>query len=89
MELAGQFGPSGAVVGIEGFILPAGVVEDGKELHNSEVCIGAFCQQPSIFKHSGPVRKTVPAFQGLGVLGNDGLDYRFWDHGSHLQKLRN
>ena len=77
VALAGQLGTPGAVIGVEGLILPSRIVKHGEELHNGEVSVGAFSQQTPIFEYTGPVGEAVAAFQGLGILVNDGLDQSF------------
>jgi hypothetical protein len=84
VKLAGQLGATGSVVGVNGLVVPTGVVKDGKELHDCEIGVGAVGQQPSVFKNASPVCKSMSPLQGLNVLGNDGLDERFGDHVGHL-----
>jgi len=44
VEPAGQVGSPGSVAGVEVFVVPAGIVEDGKEFNDGEVGVGAVGQ---------------------------------------------
>ena len=54
-EGGGEVRGPGAVLGIVVVVVPAGVVEEGEQLHHPAVRAGGFGQEQAVVAHPGPV----------------------------------
>ena len=79
-QLDGEFSASATVVMIAVFVEPAGVVEDGEQLHNVRPGPGQLRQPPAGFHNPRPMNRSMHSSPGQPVLGAYRLDERNRNH---------
>lgn len=74
---SGQFRPSFPVTRVNRIVFPAGVMKDGEQLYDLDVCAGSLGKEKPILENTPPMPDTMQPIPREKVLEADGLNDRF------------